>query len=382
MTLTVSVHAAISEIDRAQWNALAGGDPFLQYEFLSALETRQCLGRVNGWLPVHLAARNAAGELLGACPLYVKTNSYGEFVFDWGWEAAWRRAGLNYYPKLVCAIPYTPATGRRLLVAEGADAETVRAALVEQALALAQELKCSGVHWLFTADDETAWLEARGLPLRLGCQYHWRNRGYRDFEDFLDGFVSKKRKNLRQERRRVRDQGVELDVVHGHQADEALLATMHGFYVDTFEKHAGWATLTRDFFFEIAQTMGERLVLVVAKHGGRAVAGAINFRGDDTLYGRYWGCAADFHSLHFEACYYQGIDYCIREGLARYEPGAQGEHKISRGFLPTRTWSAHWIAEGGFVEPVKDFCQRERVAMQQRCDELHALSPFREDDRP
>ncbi|MFP4683912.1 MAG: GNAT family N-acetyltransferase [Ectothiorhodospira sp.] len=379
--MELSITDRLDAVSPEEWDRLGGGDdPFLSHAFLSGLEHHGCLGARFGWYPRHLLLREPGGPLVAALPLYAKTNNYGEFVFDWAWEQAWQRAGLAYYPKLVSAVPYTPATGRRLLVHPERPAGPLRRTLIQQATAFARDQDLSGLHLLFTDAADTPTLEAEGLALRMGCQYHWQNRGYGDFEDFLEGFSSKRRKNVRRERRRVREQGIELRVLHGDEAGDGLWSVFHGFYLDTFQRKAGIPTLTLPFFRETARTLGRRVVLILAQAGDRPVAAALCYRGRDTLYGRYWGCHEDHDDLHFEACYYQGIDYCIREGLARFEPGAQGEHKIGRGFLPTPTWSAHWIREPGLRDPVAAFCREERAAMEDRCEALMALSPFRRDE--
>ncbi len=376
--MELKVFSSINEIGREAWNAVSGTDqPFLRYEFLSALENNRCVGSRFGWLPRHLTAFEGA-NLVGAIPLYLKENSYGEFVFDWSWAEAYQRAGLAYYPKAVVAVPYTPATGRRILTAGHTDRNQVATALIDLAQDWSQSQKLSSLHWLFPDTADTRRLEDRGLLLRLGCQFHWHNQGYRDFDDYLDCFNSRKRKKVRRERRYVQQAGIGIRIVHGHQASDTELAVMHEFYRSTFDKKWGHATLNLGFFREIATTMGEQLVLVIASQGPRIVAGAICLRSGETLYGRHWGCYEDYHSLHFEACYYQGIDYCIANGLRCFEPGAQGEHKISRGFLPTPTWSAHWIADGGFRKVVDRFLQQETAAMLDYMQELSEHSPFRQ----
>lgn len=385
--LTVCVHDSLEDIYADEWNALSLGEPFLSHAFLVALERNGCVGHTYGWYPKHLAVRNAQGMLCGAMPLYLKTNSYGEFVFDSAWAHAYTRTGLSYYPKLVCAIPYTPVTGSRLLIhptlaVSGTEAERIRQCLIDEALTLAREHRLSSVHWLFTLPQETPQLAEQGLMLRMGCQYHWHNAGYTDFDDFLTGFVAHKRKKLKRERARMAEQGITLRAVQGDALDAALWPLVHGFYTDTFDRKWGIPTLNLEFFKEIGRTLGTRIVLILAEHQGEIVACAINFRSNDTLYGRFWGCKAAFHSLHFETCYYQGIEYCIQQGLQRFEPGAQGEHKISRGFLPTPTWSAHWTAHPQFSLAIADFCRRERQMMAEECQALFAHSPFREDAIP
>ncbi|MDX1654712.1 MAG: GNAT family N-acetyltransferase [Candidatus Competibacteraceae bacterium] len=370
---------SLEEVPAHQWNALVVDDyPFLRHEFLVALERHDCVGKLTGWLPRHLVCRDGRGRLLGAAPFYLKSNSYGEFVFDWSWADAYHRHGLAYFPKLVCAVPYTPAAGQRLLLTPGPEGEAVARALIRRALALARELDCSSLHWLFTTEQETDWLCQEGLMLRLGCQFHWYNPGYRDFEDFLSTLTNKKRKNIRQERRRVREGGLELQVREGPEITPEQWSTFHTFYCDTFHRRGGYPTLTLPFFREIGHTLGRQVVLVVARYHGRMVAAALSFRSRTTLYGRHWGCLADFDALHFEACYYQGLDYCIRQGLSRFEPGAQGEHKISRGFLPTLTHSAHWMAHPAFQQAVEDFLGRERPAVKAYARELKERSPYRQ----
>lgn len=376
--MELKVCASIHEIGREAWNAVSGTKhPFLRFEFLAALENNHCVGSTFGWLPRPLAAFEN-GNLVGAVPLYLKDNSYGEFVFDWAWADAYERAGLAYYPKSVVAVPYTPANGRRLLTAPTVDRDRVATALIDLAREWSQSQRLSSLHWLFPDSVDARLLQDRGLLMRLGCQFHWQNLGYRDFDDYLDCFNSRKRKKVRRERRYVEQAGIDIRIVHGHEASDTELGLMHEFYRSTFDKKWGHATLNLGFFQEIATTMGEQLVLVIASKGSHTVAGAICLRSDDTLYGRHWGCFEDYHSLHFEACYYQGIDYCIDHGLRYFEPGAQGEHKISRGFLPTPTWSAHWIADAGFRQVVARFLRQETAAMTDYIQELSAHSPFRE----
>lgn len=378
--MDIRIETSLEGIQPAEWDALGGhADPFLSHAFLGALERHDCVGETFGWYPRHLVVRDDAGRLVGAMPMYLKTNSYGELVFDWSWASAYERSGRRYYPKLVVGIPYTPVTGRRLLVAEDVDGDAMRDLLIDSAVRLATDNGLSSIHWLFLTPADRQRLAARGMLLRRDCQYHWHNRDYAGFEDFIADFSARKRKKVKRERRRVAEQDIRLSTLHGHELTDDDWAVFHRFYVDTFEKNAGIPTLSLDFFRGIGRTLGERIVVVFAEHAGRRVAGALNFRSDEALFGRYWGCDRDFHSLHFEACYYRGIDYCIAEGLARFEPGAQGEHKIARGFLPTTTWSAHWILDEEFRTVIDTFCRRERVFMRERCQELMRESPFRED---
>ncbi len=372
------IHGSLSEIPAREWNALVHADnPFARHEFLSAMERHDAVGKTFGWYPQYLIARDN-GELVGAAPMYLKDNSYGELVFDWAWADAYQRSGVAYYPKLVVAIPYTPASGQRLLVHPQADYQTVAQAMIAAATEHARNLQVSSLHWLFTDEQDTALFKDQpDYMLRLGCQFHWHNQGYQSFEDYLSHFSSSKRKKIRQERRRVNDQGITLEVLHGDEASETQLKIYHRFYNSTFDRKYGHATFSQGFFLEIARTMPRNIVLVLAKHQDEYVAGAFNVRGSDTLYGRHWGCSHDFHSLHFEACYYQGLEYCINNGLQRFEPGAQGEHKIARGFLPAKTWSAHWIADERFKMPIKQFLQHETGGMEHYISELHDHSPFK-----
>ncbi|MBE2294584.1 MAG: N-acetyltransferase [Phycisphaerales bacterium] len=374
----------LSELPAAEWNALIPEqNPFLSHEFLSALERHGCVGEDTGWIPWHLVCRDNDGRLLGAAPLYLKYNSYGEFVFDWGWAEAYRRHGLPYYPKLVGAIPYTPVTSPRLLLApDQPDPQTTMHAMIDYALEESRRHRFSSIHWLFPTATDLDPLLTQGFLHRLGCQFHWQNHGYRDFQDFLDTFTAKRRKAVNRERRLVRDAGLELRLLSGDMATEAQWHTLHGFYRSTFERLGGVPTLSLPFFQEIATTLGQQIVLVMAYAQGREVAGTISFRDDATLYGRYWGCQSDHDSLHFEACYYQGLEYCIQTGLQRFEPGAQGEHKIHRGFLPTLTHSAHWITDPEFRNAIANFLSRETPALQQYARELLQHSPYRSEVTP
>ena len=369
---------SLSHVEANDWNALIrDGDPFLRYEFLRALERHDCVGERTGWHPQHLLGFDQSGLLVAAMPLYLKTNSYGEFVLDWAWADAYQRYGMRYYPKLVSAIPFTPATGARMLLHPTTDPVSGRAALAAEAVRLAASLGVSSYHCLFHPADELVAYEAQSMTRRLGCQYHWHNIGYVNFDDFLTALSSKKRKNIRRERRLVAESGLTLEVLSGSDMDEARWAVTHRFYESTFDRRGGFATLTRSFFQEIGATMGDQLVLCLAYDGPREVAGAICLRSNTTLYGRHWGCEKDYDSLHFEACYYQGIEYCIKNGLQRFEPGAQGEHKVHRGFLPTLTYSSHWIENEGMRRAIDNFLEREGPAVQDYAARLMAHSPYR-----
>ena len=376
--MQASVFNQIQDISTADWNRVAGIDnPFLRHEFLAALERHNCVGELFGWYPQHIVVVDDNENLAGIVPLYLKDNSYGEFVFDWAWADAWHRAGKSYYPKLVSAIPYTPVTGPRLLVRPGADRKTVTDALISKALELADQTGSSSLHWLFTDKQDTGTLLKHGFMRRTGCHFHWHNDGYRSFDDFLSRLSSRKRKKTRRERRYVREAGIRMEIIHGNEASEAQWETLHGFYRSTFEKKSGIPTLSLDFFLDISRTMGTQIVLVFAWLGNQAVAGTINLRSDNAYYGRHWGCLEKYHSLHFEACYYQGIEYCINHKLALFEPGVQGEHKISRGFLPTLTWSAHWIADLPFSDAIARYLAQEHELTLDYCDDMRRHSPYK-----
>jgi predicted N-acyltransferase len=348
----VRIIERLETVEADAWNALGAAPyPFLRHEFLVALEEEGCLGERYGWLPRHLTLWDEDDRLVGAVPLYLKDNSYGEFVFDWAWADAYARHGLNYYPKLVSASPYTPATGPKLLAPADAAGE-IRPLLIDATQHLAERLGVSSLHWLFTLPEENATLESRALLRRVGCQFHWSNAGYADFDAFLATLTSGKRKNIRKERRKVADAGVSFRRLDGHTATGKDWAVFHRFYESTFDRRGGIPTLSRRFFERIAHDMPDQVLLVMCDVGREPVAAAFCLVGDDTLYGRHWGCDRHIDNLHFEACYYQGIEFCIERGLARFEPGAQGEHKIPRGFLPTPTLSAHWLADPRFRDAI------------------------------
>lgn len=370
----------LQQVPAAQWDRLAGGDnPFLQHGFLGALERTGCVGTAQGWAPQHLLLERA-GALLGACPAYLKEHSFGEFVFDWGWAEAYERNGLAYYPKWLCAVPFTPATGPRLLCAPGADRAAVQQALVAGAVQLAQQAGLSSAHWLFTDAEDTAAMERFGLLRRWGCQFHWHNPGYRDLQDYLEALTSKRRKQVRKERREAAQAPVSVELKHGDELSEEEIAQYHALYCSTYDRKWGQPSLTLEFFLDLAEHLPRTLILVLAKRGARAVAGAHLLRGNSALFGRNWGCSEQHRSLHFEMCYYRGIEYCIEHGLARFEAGAQGEHKLTRGFLPVRTHSFHWIRDARFHDAIAEFLVRERAQTAQYLRAAAAHSPFRSRD--
>ncbi|MCU0834643.1 MAG: GNAT family N-acetyltransferase [Chromatiaceae bacterium] len=376
--LSLSLHDAIDEIAAADWNRLVDPDtPFLRHEFLAAMERHGCVGTELGWIPRHLALRDQGGVLVAAAPCYLKLNSYGELVFDWAWADAYRRSGLRYYPKLVVASPYTPATGPRILTGDSPLRPRYAETLIRAATEVAQELGVSSLHWLFPTEEETQWLEQGGLMRRIGCQFHWENRGYGVFDDLLGDFSAPKRKGIKRERRRVAEAGIQFRLLRGGELDDGQWRTFHALYRSTFDKRGGIPTLSLDFFREIGRTMGDHLLLVLAYHHGEIVAAAFDLIGSKSLYGRHWGCFEELDALHFEACYYQGLEFCIDNGLQRFEPGAQGEHKVARGFLPTPTWSAHWIADPRMGQAIGRFLEHEREGMADYIAEMHQRSPFK-----
>lgn len=369
---------SLAGVDAGAWNALPGADsPFLRHEFLLALEESGCATPATGWQAQHVLLHDGGGRLAAAMPLYLKSHSWGEFVFDFAWAEAYHRAGLAYYPRLVSAVPFTPATGPRLL---GAAAQ--RAGLLAAARGLLADGELSSLHVLFPATEDRAFLETAGLMPRLDCQFHWRNDGYGSFEEFLAGFTAEKRKKLRRERRRVAEAGIACRTVAGSELDARLLDAIHRLHAITFLRHGHAPYLNREFFGRIAESMPEALVVELAEMDGEAVACSISLRGRDALYGRYWGASGEFHSLHFELCYYRGIEYCIREGLVRFEPGTQGEHKLMRGFLPSPVWSLHEIADARFAPVIADWLARERAGRQVWLREAAWHLPFRRADIP
>lgn len=378
--MQVRVVQRLAEVAPALWNSLEGTDnPFLRHEFLNALEAHGCVQPDTGWQPAHLLLEDS-GRLLAAAPAYLKGHSWGEFVFDWSWAEAHARSGLPYYPKLIVAAPYSPVTGPRILLAPGVAADTAVPILAHAARQLVNDNGFSSAHWLFPDATLAEQLQDEGYVLRTGCQFHWVNQGYRDFDDFLSAFSSKKRKNLRQERRRVEEAGVKFDWLHGGEIGDHDWASFERFYRRTFLAYGNEPVFDAAFFRALGEGLGERLLLVLARLGGETIAGALFLRSTDTLYGRYWGSTVELSGLHFETCYYQGIDYCIRHGLTRFEPGAQGEHKVARGFLPTPTRSAHWIRALRLRRAIEDFLGRERQHLEGYMEDLRVRSPFRRED--
>jgi hypothetical protein len=351
---------SIADIDAASWNALTGCEqPFVRHEFLLALEASGCASPRTGWTAQHVVLEDSNGRAIGAMPLYRKGHSRGEFVFDFSWANAYAQHGLKYYPKLLTAIPFTPVRGPRMLAAAGANQSAIAAALVKAAKDYARSEHLSSWHVLFPSEENLMTLKSAGLIERRDCQFHWFNQGYESFDAFLATFTAEKRKKAKRERRRVADAGIEFDTRLGGEMDNALWRAVYEFYADTFYRHGHEPYLNLDFFKRIAATMPDKLMLKIARHGASPIAVAIFFVSEDALFGRYWGAGGNFHSLHFETCYYQGIEYCIEHKLQRFEPGTQGEHKVPRGFVPTLTSSAHDIVDMRFSAAIRDFAVRE-----------------------
>jgi uncharacterized protein len=372
-------HQRIEELRAAEWNALGGADnAFTRYEFLAALEHARCVGRGSGWEPRYLTLHDAHG-LAAAAAAFVKTHSFGEFVFDFAWARGYERLGRRYYPKLTLAAPFTPATGPRLLVRPDLDRDEHSGRLLADLERYAANHGLSGVHALFLDEAARAACARRGWLLRRDCQFHWTNRGYTGFEDYLATFTAEKRKKARRERRRVAEAGVRFETRLGGELDDALIDRIYALHRDTFLRHGHEPYLTRAFFGEAARTMPESLMVKLALHGKTVVAAAVFFvSGAQALYGRYWGAAADYHSLHFEACYHQGIEFCIEKRIERFEPGTQGEHKVSRGFEPAITWSAHYIADLDFRAAISEYLEREGAAVDAYALEVQGHVPYRE----
>ncbi|MEW6330301.1 MAG: GNAT family N-acetyltransferase [Pseudomonadota bacterium] len=377
----VSIADSLEQIPAADWNALGTeGNPFLRHEFLAALEHTGCVGPKTGWQPQHLVVHEAGpfqGRLLGAAPMYLKSHSYGEYVFDWAWANAYAHAGEPYYPKLVVGVPFTPATGARLLAAPGTDTAAIKARLIQAASDHMRESGASSLHWLFVTEAEARLLETQDHLLRTGFQFHWSNPGYRDFDDFLSTFTAEKRKKIKRERRHVREAGIEIEVLTGAAVTPAHWDTFYEFYLSTIREHGAHPYLARGFFHRLGQTMPDAVVLMLARKGKDYVAGALNLRGADTLYGRYWGSRGNYHSLHFETCYYSAIEYAIARGLRRCEAGAQGGHKLARGFTPVVTRSAHRLLHPKFSRAVADYLARERLDVDMYVNELNEHAPFK-----
>jgi predicted N-acyltransferase len=377
--ITVRALGSIAELPAADWDRCAGSDnPFVAHAFLDALEQSRCVSPRTGWQPTHLVAEDAAGSVIGALPLYIKGHSQGEYIFDHGWAEAYARAGGQYYPKLLSAVPFSPVTGPRFLVASGHDFPRVAGALLQGAREIAKQYGLSSLHVNFLTEAEADWAAKQGLLLRIGEQFHWQNDRYADFEAFLNQLASRKRKAIRKERREAVADGIALHTLQGDALEDEHWDAFFDFYMDTGSRKWGRPYLNRDFFRRLQATMADRVVLVMAQRGGRWIAGAWNMLGRDTLYGRNWGCIEYHPCLHFECCYYQAIDYAIRNGLSRVEAGAQGEHKLARGYLPVPIHSVHWLPDPAFHDAVARFLKEERAYMTGMIAALDQHSPFRQ----
>jgi predicted N-acyltransferase len=377
--LSARIVDRIDAIPAPAWDdcAQGAGNPFVGHAFLNALEQSGSVGRKAGWLPQHLAIEDASGNLLAAAPLYVKSHSQGEYVFDHGWAEAYTRAGGRYYPKLQLAAPFTPVPGPRLLVREGPHAAEARAGLISALISAVENSGLSSLHVTFLPRTDCELLGEVGFLTRVGVQYHWANPGYDTFDDFLGALNSRKRKAIRKERAAVAEYGLKIRAFEGAELTERHWDAFFAFYMDTGGRKWGRPYLTRAFFTRIAETMTDRIVLMLAEKDGQFVAGALNFKGSEALYGRNWGCLEDYRFLHFELCYYQAIDYAIAHRLPRVEAGAQGEHKIQRGYLPVETYSAHWIADPRLRTAIAEFLEQERAYVAQEAAALAEYSPYR-----
>jgi predicted N-acyltransferase len=377
---TVRVVEHIRDIPAEAWDACTGGNnPFLSHAFLNALELSGCVRAETGWLPQHLVVEDEAGNVAACAPLYLKSHSQGEYVFDWGWADAFERAGGDYYPKLQSAVPFTPATGPRLLVRPDVS-ERYYDVLIAGMVEVTRRYNVSSLHVTFPPKDQWERFGQAGFLQRTAKQFHWQNRGYETFDDFLAALSSRKRKAIRKERREVAEQGVSLQALTGSEITEAHWDAFFDFYMDTAGRKWGQPYLNREFFSRLGESLAGMVVLIMAEEAGDLVAGALNLRGADTLYGRNWGCLKDFKFLHFEACYYQAIDYAIAHKLEWVEAGAQGPHKVQRGYLPRTTYSAHWIENPSFRDAVEGFLRQERRSVDAEIAHMMEYSPYRRED--
>lgn len=371
---------SLAELTAEEWNGLIGSDyPFLKHEFLYALESSGCTSSQTGWLPRHLLVRNAQNVLVAMLPLYLKSNSMGEYVFDWSWADAYYRHGLNYYPKFVTAIPFTPSPGPRICIAADQDETKILGLIFEKIKLAATRLQASSWHVLFPEKTRYEQLHGFGLQQRLGCQYQWFNRDYESFQHFLQGFASRKRKNIRKEREKISQAGIVFEWLEGHQITPELWQHFYRFYQHTYLVRGRSAYLNLPFFMELGRVMPQQILLIMAKLDDRYIAAALCFRDADTLYGRYWGSDEEWQFLHFETCYYQGIEYCIQHRLRRFDSGAQGEHKIQRGFEPVSTYSSHWISHPEFSAAIEHFLEEEKQHLEEYREYAAEHLPFKKD---
>lgn len=372
MTTTFCLIRRLEELDASSWNHLAGGQPFVQHAFLQGLYQTACAAAPTGWSP-HYLLMQRDGKLAGAMPLYLKTHSRGEYVFDYGWAQAFAQHGLDYYPKLLCAVPFTPVPGPRLLAATHAD----RVALARQAIEIASQNGLSSLHVLFPGQQDQAALRDAGFMFRENVQFHWINQGYADFGAFLASLNQQKRKKINQDRKKTLQAGISFTWLQGDAIDDESLRFFYRCYEQTYFEHGNPPYLNLAFFRHLRTHMADNLIIMLALRQGEPVAAALNLRDQNRLYGRYWGSMTYVPGLHFETCYMQGIEYCIQHGLSVFEGGAQGEHKLSRGLMPVRTCSAHWIADPRYAQAIADFLDHESPAVSQYIDTLKAHAPFR-----
>jgi predicted N-acyltransferase len=376
-TTQVTVNDTIAAISADEWNALAGSDyPFLRHEFLLAAETSGSVAPDAGWTSRHLTLSGRNGQLRAAMILYEKSHSWGEFVFDWAWASAYEQAGLQYYPKLVSAVPFTPAPSSRLLLRDRTDTAAA-SLLVEAAIKLARETDCSSVHVLFPDDNDLPLLRAAGLHIRKDCQFHWHNDNYRNFDDFLETFSSVKRKKARRDRRRVAEAGITFRRLRGSDLDADIWQIVYRLISMTFMRRGSLPYFSLNFFKDISRALPDNVLVILAELRGEPIAAAVFFESDRVLYGRYWGSSGHYDALHFETCYHQGIEYCIDAGKLQFEPGTQGEHKISRGFVPVETWSAHWLKQPEFFSAIGDYLDQERQHIDRYMDAVDSHSPYK-----
>jgi uncharacterized protein len=376
--MRINISTSISDIDAAAWDALqAGGSPFLRHAFLATLERTGCVGAETGWYPAPITLHDERG-LAAAAPAYVKAHSFGEFVFDFSWAQAYAKYGLAYYPKLVLGVPFTPVSGERLLIRPDLDAATTRAELITATREFAESRGLSSIHGLFVSETDRAAFDAAGWLSRRDVQFHWINHGYRNFDHYLESFTAEKRKKARRERRRVIEDGIEFDTLHGSELTDAMVDEAFDLHRHTFLRNRNEPYLTRDCFRQLPKVMGDSFMIKRARRGRETAAVAVFFRGRDGLFGRYWGAYEQHHSLHFETCYHQGIEYCIENGIPRFESGAQGEHKVARGFAPATTWSTHWIVDPRFRAAIADYLQREGEDRDDYARLVSAHVPYRD----
>jgi len=376
--MRTNISTSITATDSAAWDALdAGGSPFLRHAFLERLEATHCVGGATGWQPAPISLYDERG-LAAAAPAYIKAHSFGEFVFDFSWAQAYAQHGLAYYPKLVIGVPFTPASGARLLVRPDLDAASMRGALIGAIREYAEAHTFSSIHALFVAEADRAAFAADGWLARHDVQFHWHNQQYRDFDHYLEGFTADKRKKAKRERRRVAEDGIVFETLLGNDLSRKAVDEIYDLHRDTFLRHGHEPYLTRAFFRQLPAALGERFMVKRARSGNDTVAAAVFFWSQEALYGRYWGATEQHHSLHFETCYHQGIDFCIERGISRFEPGTQGEHKVSRGFVPANTWSMHWIVDARFREAIGDYLRREGAHVDRYAREIEAHVPYRD----